>query len=297
MISNLNNIGEFQTLISFKIDSIFENLKFLQNSNWESLLKSINLKNSIDSSSNSNKLNNDLSILIQIDELTKDSEDLIRKFEYLSDSKKNIMKLFDNLNTCKYDFENFANIISNLNNQINNIYLQGFNEKDVKLIINKINSIIAIIISERCNSELKNWNFNLLYDSPTNSSSQNAQYHHKLTILKGKFSISPPIESTKVVLLNSINEIINVSLNQTKLYIESEVLIDNNLNNDMVKLDPTFGSMIIDNISDDFNNCLVSTNKLVEDINTYSNNWQELMMVWNLNENDIESYLGSKSFE
>ncbi|OWB58788.1 hypothetical protein B5S28_g4867 [[Candida] boidinii] len=293
MISNLNNIGEFQTLISFKIDSIFENLKFLQNSNWDSLLKSINLKNSIDSSANSNKLNNDLSILIQIDELTKDSEDLIRKFEYLSDYKKNIMKLFDNLNTCKYYFDNFANIISNLNNQINNIYLQGFNEKDVKLIINKINSIIAIIISERCNSELKNWNFKLLSDSPTNSSLQNIQYHHKLTIIKGKFLISPPIESTKVVLLNSANEIMNVCLNQTKLYIESEILIDNNLNNDITKLDPTFGSMVIDNISDDFNNCLESTNKLIEEINTYSNNWQELMMVWNLNENDIESYLGN----
>lgn len=192
MLLQAEALNDFKLLVFSEKTKIYQLIEDCLSIQWGTLAKAYDLKNIEIQTTEDLKAQ-------QITELEHSITELQTKIELASRYKYEMSEYFQLLQTCDYSYENFKDLISNIQKLIDQINFDGFS--NVNSFVTKLNSRLKKALIDRCLNEI------ITPDETV----------HCL-IIGSSVSVSPPLESSKVIWLSAFQQRINTITKQSRIF-------------------------------------------------------------------------------
>ncbi|ODV98401.1 hypothetical protein PACTADRAFT_20118, partial [Pachysolen tannophilus NRRL Y-2460] len=306
-LQEVDKLSDLKMLMDPDKERIIELISGLVDIEWGTLIKAQDIGEVDDELDGSQSFMKDLyemKVWNNVNHLEEVTLVFYANLEFLNKTKASLIQLFEQLAIIKYDFDEFSNLISEVQKIVDEIILKGFT--NVGNLVSVINEKLSQILTNKCIKELDLWynsvnfdNSDDLSDDFDNEKSRFVSYLKFEMIVKDQtIMISPMIESAKVSWLLGLQKLVKVILDQKKITSERfDVFQVNAVNaNSKIKIDETqkletFSSIIFF-IARDIERCLNLVDFKFKKISKYLEDCFKFQSLWELQIEDVVVFLG-----
>lgn len=192
LLQSIESLQEFKVLLVSERNKIYHLIEQCLSIKWETITKAHDLKH-IEIQTTEHQQEQ------LISQLENSISDLQRKLEVAAKYKFQMNEDFQLLQTCQYDYDNFKDIISDVQKLIDQLNFEGFTNVDI--FVSNLNTKLRKALVDRCLEEDL---------TPEKSVHQ--------IVLGSRVSISPALERSKVNWLSVFQNKIETIRNQSKIF-------------------------------------------------------------------------------
>lgn len=217
LLLQFDKLNDFQVLLIDEKLKLFKLISKCIHINWEEFLNAYDFqKKSLTNDSSSNTPNNSFLVDTAVDNVSLKLFDRLivstskfdNKIKKVGDLKKSFTNLLVSLTDCDYSYNSFKGILLELQEIVNKLILQGFN--NIKLLVSKSNEIANKVLNERLKAYLNSIDaisFDYYF----------TETKHEIILKNSTIVVAPSVETTKAKWFKDIQHIVDVIRLQKKL--------------------------------------------------------------------------------
>ncbi|KAG7861843.1 hypothetical protein KL939_000864 [Ogataea angusta] len=272
ILKQVDQLGELKVLLQPYLNTIFEGIRFLSQSEWIALE---NAQVLIDSG-----LTNldEVKVCEEAEKFQSQIQTLLQKFEFLELSREQIKAILNDLTTCNYTEDGFRRNIDALQRDVNKFALQGFT--NIEEFTSAMNFAVEDILVHRCQSELALWKARLY-----GMEGAIPDKIHTIVMQDFKLSVRPPLELSNMSIVADLNKCLNIVTGQHRLTSgQFDVSIDqspNSFSNLQSMLQRPYFECV-----EELGHVMVSATSLV-------GKWLQLQSLWSIEFEDLKKAFGT----